>query len=304
MSWGSLLSGVGNTWAQTQSDKRTNKEILNQAILDRQLQKDAMTHGIRWKIADAKAAGINPLFALGAQTSTPSPIHVGSLQAPDMSQTFSRGAGAIGKAMNAAIIDRMRLQNTLLEQEVARGDRDLNNPVVLDGESPANYVIPDISKSVTPGIEGGTGPAQTYRMLEGGGLLKIPAKDVQEAASEELVTQTRYALNEIGGAIISIGMINQPHITKVNFAKKIKKYRPDHVLKEYDLEKTHEIQWDLAKPGWYVRPKSNKFFTQGKGTGGINQNAHSSKKLEYPTDRYKRFWKNLKKNKNIGYLGQ
>lgn len=36
-------------------------------------QKEFATHGIRWRVADAKAAGIHPIYAIGANTPTYSP---------------------------------------------------------------------------------------------------------------------------------------------------------------------------------------------------------------------------------------
>ena len=38
------------------------------------LQREFAQNGIRWKVADAEAAGIHPLYALGAQTSPASPL--------------------------------------------------------------------------------------------------------------------------------------------------------------------------------------------------------------------------------------
>lgn len=41
------------------------------------LQREFAQHGISWKVADAKRAGVHPLAALGAQTQSASPVYVG-----------------------------------------------------------------------------------------------------------------------------------------------------------------------------------------------------------------------------------
>lgn len=45
------------------------------------LQREFAQNGIRWKVADAKAAGIHPVYALGAQGYSASPSYVGGYQA-------------------------------------------------------------------------------------------------------------------------------------------------------------------------------------------------------------------------------
>lgn len=103
-----------------------------------QMQKDFAQQGVRWKVADAKAAGIHPLYALGAQTISPSPISVGggsadtSLgdMAKNMGQDLSRAVHATRtqeerddayattvKAMN---VQRMGLENDLLAAQTAK----------------------------------------------------------------------------------------------------------------------------------------------------------------------------------------
>lgn len=44
---------------------------------NRQMQQQFAQQGIQWKVADAKAAGLHPLAALGAQTHAASPVYVG-----------------------------------------------------------------------------------------------------------------------------------------------------------------------------------------------------------------------------------
>lgn len=92
---GGLLGGVGSIVSAGMSG--ANAAALNQANYEH--QKEFAQNGIRWRVADAKAAGLHPLAALGAQTSgyTPSAV-VGD--SPDFS--FLRDIGQdVGRAIDA-----------------------------------------------------------------------------------------------------------------------------------------------------------------------------------------------------------
>lgn len=62
-------------------------------------QQDAMQHGIKWRVDDAKEAGIHPLAALGAQLTSPSPISVGSTPADG----FAKGIAAAGQDISRSL---------------------------------------------------------------------------------------------------------------------------------------------------------------------------------------------------------
>lgn len=57
-----------------------------QAHAQEDAQREFAQHGIRWKVADAKAAGIHPLYALGASTHSYSPVQINDSIGPAVSQ--------------------------------------------------------------------------------------------------------------------------------------------------------------------------------------------------------------------------
>lgn len=65
------------------------------------LQREFAQSGIQWKVADAKAAGIHPLFALGANTHSFSPVSLGSTSSPSMADTLGGAGQDISRAINA-----------------------------------------------------------------------------------------------------------------------------------------------------------------------------------------------------------
>lgn len=102
---GGLLGGVGSIVGAGMSG--ANAAAINRANYEH--QKEFAQNGIRWKVADAKAAGLHPLAALGAQTSgyTPSAV-VGD--SPDFS--FLRDIGQdVGRAIDAKSTAAERAEN-------------------------------------------------------------------------------------------------------------------------------------------------------------------------------------------------
>lgn len=85
-----------------------NRQNAAQANMNAQLQEQFAKHGIRWKVEDAKAAGIHPLYALGASTHSFSPVGVGAEAPP---------GGGIGDAIGKMGQDISRAVNTTKTEE-------------------------------------------------------------------------------------------------------------------------------------------------------------------------------------------
>lgn len=126
---GDLISGIGGYFGAKETNK-TNEKIAAQNAA---LQREFAQSGIQWKVADAKAAGLHPLAALGAQTASFSPSTVG---AADMSEPFAKMGQGVGRAMKAAAdatqrenrdeaegrrlqLENQKLQNDVLRQRLA-----------------------------------------------------------------------------------------------------------------------------------------------------------------------------------------
>lgn len=86
------------------ASERINAATLADKELDRALQKEFAQSGIRWRLADAKAAGVHPLYALGGAGATYSPsaisLDVPRAQAPQVEAYRSRDT--LGPALAAA----------------------------------------------------------------------------------------------------------------------------------------------------------------------------------------------------------
>lgn len=119
---GSVAGGLIGAKAQQKANRQNIK-----------LQKEFAQTGIRWKVEDAKKAGIHPLYALGANTHSFSPVSVGDGGASH----FAQAGQDIGRAIHATRtggekldaytaasqklgLQRQELENALLASQLAK----------------------------------------------------------------------------------------------------------------------------------------------------------------------------------------
>lgn len=117
---GGIASGIGSIIGSNNS--AASAESINQANYEH--QKEFAQNGIRWKVADAKAAGLHPLAALGTQTSSYTPSAVVG-DAPDFS--FLRDIGQdVGRAIDA--------KSTAAERAANKAKIDQGTNLELEGK--------------------------------------------------------------------------------------------------------------------------------------------------------------------------
>lgn len=133
----SLLGGlISSNTAQNNADKNTA------------LQREFAQNGIRWKVEDAKKAGIHPLYALGANTHSFAPVSVGGGMGPALAsmgqdvgrainatQTAPERMSAYSEAAQKLQLDNMSLQNQLLASRVATLNQAGGNPPLPNADA-------------------------------------------------------------------------------------------------------------------------------------------------------------------------
>lgn len=104
----SFISGAFGIAGNSLGNSAARKAAAQQAAL----QKEFAQNGIRWKVADAKAAGLHPLAALGAQTTSYQPVSVGQDFSAfgQMGQDVSRAMMATADAKERAGIQAEQMQ--------------------------------------------------------------------------------------------------------------------------------------------------------------------------------------------------
>lgn len=85
-----------------------NKE----AKRNREAQYDFAQHGVQWKVEDAQRAGVHPVYALGASTSSFSPVTSGS------SDMMASAGAQIGQGLRQSRLDRV--QQELASAQIAK----------------------------------------------------------------------------------------------------------------------------------------------------------------------------------------
>lgn len=121
----SIGTGVAaNLWANNEAAKK-NKEAAEK---NAETQREFAQSGIKWKVQDAKEAGIHPLYALSSNTPSFTPSYVGDTSSSqlisDMGQNVSRAIQATQsteeRAANQLRLESMKLDNDLKKAELAK----------------------------------------------------------------------------------------------------------------------------------------------------------------------------------------
>lgn len=138
------------------SQDDANRIAQEQAARNEALQREFAQNAISWKVADAQRSGVHPLYALGASTTSFSPVTVGvsganpladSLQS--MGQDVTRAAAAYrspAERVNAVSrvtqaqsvaggnlqLENMQLRNTLLKAQIAKMSQPGTPPGVFE----------------------------------------------------------------------------------------------------------------------------------------------------------------------------
>lgn len=202
MSWGSVIAAGGSLLGGILSDKAAGDRHDSQmAMSERQLQmqKQFAQEGIRWRVADAKAAGIHPLYALGASIPSYSPA---TFVPGDGGGSFGRGLGEaashFGRAIDAARTPEEQVDSRLSELSITRAELEndlLRSQIARLNQSPSVGLPAVTENQVFPG----------QADVERNGLLVKPASSHVVGKAQEVtvshpenVTQEPMAINDVG----------------------------------------------------------------------------------------------------------
>lgn len=137
------IAGIGGSIVDKLfGDKKAEK--------DAELQREFAQNGVRWKVADATAAGIHPLYALGAQTHSFAPSSVGSTDFATGGQNLGSAIQAMttpkekldgfAKTVQGLTLEKMGLENEVLRSQLrvvnqpARGPGMPGGATLIDGQ--------------------------------------------------------------------------------------------------------------------------------------------------------------------------
>lgn len=170
---GGMMSDSATAEANRVSRAQYKQQMQYQRKMDRkniQLQREFAQQGIRWKVADAEAAGIHPLYALGAQTMSFNPVSAGGPGIPGampetgMANALAASGQDISRAIHATRTQTERdiayeealraaqlrgawLQNDLLASQIHRINQPTNPPM------PLGQPIPEVAATERPEMQ-------------------------------------------------------------------------------------------------------------------------------------------------------
>lgn len=152
MVWGALIGAgatiAGGLLSKSSAESQKDASLMNSAE-DRALQREFAQQGIRWRVADAKAAGIHPLYAMGAQLPSASPTTFIPGETGHFGRSVAEAGQDIGRAIDATrtapeknrarlealTLERGELENELLRSKIAREKAQVGPPLPMAGAS-------------------------------------------------------------------------------------------------------------------------------------------------------------------------
>lgn len=148
---GGIISSIHNgvfDWVNLSENRKIQRQNLENARRQIDYQYDFAKNGIGWRVADAKKNGIHPLYALGANTPTYTPVDMS--QSPVNYKVRNPYESFIQGQSSVLALENQKLQNELLRSQI--DSNDLQNSQIsnhMDNADSAN----DIEAIVTNALD-------------------------------------------------------------------------------------------------------------------------------------------------------
>lgn len=223
--WGHLIAAGATLGAGLLG----SRSLSNQRAANEQLQREFANNAISWRVADAKRAGIHPLYALGAPTMSPA-VSLGNdpmaAAVGSMGQDIGRAVDAgltgdqkaLGKVGTALSLENMQLQNDLLRSRIAMMNTSRNpslpvglgpDPNIIEGQGDAGIKVKPGETEVVAGDNASQAavvvPDVAFSETKTG-LAPIPSKSVKEQIEDIWIPQLLWGLRN---NLLPIAGINQ-----------------------------------------------------------------------------------------------
>lgn len=271
---GSLIAGgaglIGGAMNSI-SGSNANDRNLSMAQQNIDLQKEFARNGIRWRVADAKAAGIHPLAALGANTTSFSPV-TAFQQGSNAGDSVALAGQNVGKMVSAlptttdkvltaieidkqkATLENMKLQNVGLREQIDanRKNQVISSQGVLPGQADSEVGVTrknsELPYAQAPGLIAGQGDLEQAVRLPGDTVMYIPHQDYSDSMESDVGSQYSVMLNRAQRYIQGIGSrINPDTYEAQKFREDLIRERPKH----YRAKEGYEYRFSVADGMWH-----------------------------------------------------
>lgn len=213
----------------SKSQDKANQINQENAIRQEALQREFAQNSVQWKAADALKAGIHPLYALGAPTTSYSPVTVGAQASTGLGSGIAAAGQDISRAMQATqsqpardaafvktsqalTLTKMGLENELLASQIAKQRAQIGPPVptlngktLIDGQPATALVTPAGATVRADDIKQSADTIPATNRIRPAGIRLYTNPNFSDAETIE----TRYGdiAQEIGGAANLVGDI-------------------------------------------------------------------------------------------------
>lgn len=216
---GGLLSG--------NRQDETNRLALQDKAMDRAQQKEFAQNTIQWKSEDAKKAGINPYYALGASTTSYAPTAVGLGSDGGIGKGLSDSSQDIGRAVQATAdnngkddaftvatkklaLEKGALENQLLASQVRKNNQTgqkiagpSSAPQLIDGQPATELTTPSGATVKPDDIKQQADTAPKHNRIRPVGIRLYTNPWMTDA--EDLETRYGNVIENLGGIANVVG---------------------------------------------------------------------------------------------------
>lgn len=146
------------------------------------VQREFAQHGIQWRVADAKAAGLHPLFALGASTAGPAIPIMDDPLSKGLSEAGQHVAGAVRATETPAQRDARQLALAVGASQIARN---YSEAAMFDSQAARNLQEGNARPGMPPAIPPALKPsaAQTAVPGDAGKIQVVPSQTTAHATN-------------------------------------------------------------------------------------------------------------------------
>lgn len=225
--WGAAAGAVlGGVLGSAEGDNGARDRMQRQEAFAQQqfrFQEDLATQGVRWRVNDARLAGIHPSLALGMQPFNASPVAL-NFDSPAANDTswLANAGHSISRAVDATrtaderaqartlaslAVERAGLQNDLLRSQIARLQADQVGPPMADpanpgvrlfGTSDASRIQEEPLKRLAaaegrPHLEAGAVTDMGFSRTPTGYAV-VPSKDWKDRGEDQFLPEVTWAI--------------------------------------------------------------------------------------------------------------
>lgn len=264
-----LIGGGTSLLGGAMSALTGGKSASDQAYDNMKMQRVFAKNGVRWKVADAKKAGVHPLAALGANTVSYIPQSVGDTRGSDygITQAGQNIARAVSAKQTAPERALEQAQIRLLNAQ-AQNLETKNLPIPAMPDNPLNYTtqtsqgseydqFPDHASS-SMGMGPKIAPFHKWTITQDGVLPRVFSKATEEALENDLPAKLKYYGRFAADSIWHAGMGIADMLRKTKndkYWQYVENLKPN--LPGLDRK---DIGWNPFTQTYYILPqKLNKY---------------------------------------------